>query len=188
MTDVYKNCPIFENKDYMLRLVSKEDQLDLLRVYSDQMAVPFFNSDNCNGDDFYYTTESRMEQAIDFWSSAYQIGGFVRWSILSKRVNQVIGTIELFNRVSNDFYTNCGLLRLDLRSDFEITHEIITILNLIIEPAYTLFQCHKIATKAIPAAAKRIEALKKLGFEHRDERLIGHDGTGYDSYFVLNRN
>ncbi len=47
MEDVYKNCPEYENEDYIFRMVSQKDKLDLLKVYSDKKAVPFFNSDNC---------------------------------------------------------------------------------------------------------------------------------------------
>ena len=67
VVDVYKNCPDFENENYKLRMIAKEDTVDLLKVYSDEKAIPFFNSDNCGGDDFHYTTEDRMEEAIDFW-------------------------------------------------------------------------------------------------------------------------
>jgi len=77
---------------------------------------------------------------------------------------------------------------LDIRSDYERAGEITKILKMIIEPAYTLFHCDKIAAKAIAAAAERIRALEQLGFKYTDEKLIGHDGTKYDSYFVLNRN
>ena len=65
MTDVYENCPVFENDSYILRMTSQEDKSDLLKVYSDKAAVSFFNSDNCGGDDFYYTTE---------WSRRLHIG------------------------------------------------------------------------------------------------------------------
>ncbi len=188
MENVYKNCPVYENEDYILRMVSQRDKLDLLKVYSDEKAVPFFNSDNCGGDDFYYTTESRMEQAIDYWLFEYNRQGFVRWSIVSKETNETIGTIELFHRDANDYFTNCGLLRLDIRSDYERSNEIIKILGLLIEPAYMLFHCDKIATKAITAATERIIALNSLGFELSNEKLIGHDGTKYDSYFVLKKN
>ena len=58
------SCPEFENNDYILRMVRQEDRLDLLKVYSDKEAVSFFNSDNCGGDDFYYTTIN--EQVRDF--------------------------------------------------------------------------------------------------------------------------
>lgn len=183
--DVYKNCPSFENESYLLRMVEKEDTADLLKVYSDEKAVPFFNSDNCGGDDFHYRTEDRMEQAIEYWLWEYGRRGFVRWTIISKATNEAIGTIEIFHREAEDYFTNCGLLRFDIRSDYEIADEIAKILRLILRPAYTLFHCDKIAVKAIASAQERIAALKMLGFVPAEEKLIGHDKTAYDSYFVL---
>ena len=56
MCNPYEKCPVYENENYLLRMVRKEDKEDLLKVYSDEKAVPFFNSDNCGGDDFHYGT------------------------------------------------------------------------------------------------------------------------------------
>lgn len=184
MKDVYKSCPVYENEEYRLRLVEQQDRTDLLKVYADEKAVPFFNCDNCGGDDFYYTTEQRMAEAIDDWLWEYARKGFVRWSIIDKRVQETIGTIELFHRDADDFFTNCGLLRLDLRSDCETSRKIMRILALIMEQSFILFQCNKIASKAIPAAKERKTALKKLGFKETAEKLVGHDGTEYGFYFV----
>lgn len=100
--NVYKRCPILENERYRLRLSIKEDAKDLLKTYSDPNAVPFFNADNCHGDDFYYTTIERMSQAIDFWICAYNNGWFVRWTIIDKQEEIAVGTIEAFRRESND--------------------------------------------------------------------------------------
>lgn len=183
MQDVYEKCPQFENEKYLLRFVSEKDCCDLLKVYEDKKAVSLFNSDNCGGDDFYYTTEERMKQAIEYWFFEYKKREFVRWSIIDKEKNLVIGTIELFHRNANDYYTNCGLLRLDIRSDYEQAEEIENILELIYLPSFDLFQCDKVATKAKPEALERIEALYRLGFEGMEEKLIGHDGTVYNSYF-----
>ena len=183
--DVYKKCPSFENEYFLLRYVSENDCSDLLKVYSDKKAVPLFNSDNCGGDDFHYTTEERMLEAIKYWFFEYERKGFVRWSIIVKSSNQAIGTIELFRRKSNDYFTKCGLLRLDLRSDYEIKDKITSILSLILAPAFRLFHCNKIATKAIPEAKERISALKESGFNLSKEILIGHDKTEYNNYYVL---
>lgn len=185
--DVYKNCPVYENEHYKLRMVSIEDAADLLKVYSDEKSLPLFNCDNCGGDDFHYTTESRMKQAIEYWLWEYNRQGFVRWAIISKATKEAIGTIELFNRESEDYFTNCALLRLDIRSDYESADEIVKILKQILTPTYRLFHCDKIATKAIASAVERISALKKLGFKSSEEKLIGYDGTEYSSYFVLEK-
>lgn len=185
--NVYKNCPEFENGKYKLRLINESDAADLLKVYSDVKAVPFFNGDNCHGDNFYYTSSERMKQAVDFWIFSYENGYFVRWSIIDKTTNEVVGSIEEFLRTADDYFTDCGLLRLDLRSDYERSTEISDILSLIVKPSFGIFGCNKIATKAFPAAAGRISALKGLGFVPTQEKLVASDGTKYDNYFVLEK-
>jgi hypothetical protein len=187
MNNIYVSCPEFESERFRLRFISIEDCNDLLKVYSDKKAVELFNSDNCDGDDFYYTTQERMKKALDYWKFEYDRKGFVRWSIIDKINNNVIGTIELFHRDAKDYFTNCGLLRLDLRSDYEIKDNIIDILNLIIDKTYSLFECGMIATKAIPIANERINALITLNFSSTENKLIGHDGTEYSAYYYKNR-
>ena len=184
-TDVYECCPIFENDKYLLRFVSEDDCNDLLKVYSDVKAVPFFNSDNCGGDDFHYTTEARMQEAIKYWIWEYEQKGFVRWSIVDKSRKEIIGTIELFHRDEKDYFTDCGLLRLDVRSDYEIETEIHKILSLVLRSTFDMFTCSMIATKIVPEAVERIKAVEKMSFEARDEKLVGHDGTEYGFYYAL---
>ncbi len=186
MYNVYEKCPVLENERYLMRLVSIDDCSDLLKVYSDKKAVPLFNSDNCNGDDFYYTTEARMEQAIEFWLMEYGKRYYVRWSIIDKLRSRAIGTIELFNRTAEDYFTNCGLLRLDLSSDYENETELRNILLLIIPSSFEMFGCDMLATKAIPEAINRISVLKSLGFELSTESVIGHNGEKYGNYYTLN--
>lgn len=187
MESVYSQCPEMESEKFLLRLVSQNDCGDLLRVYSDEKAVPLFNSDNCHGDNFFYTTHERVRQAIDFWLFSYEQGYFVRWSVIDKASCTVIGTIELFNRQADDFFSDCGILRLDLRSDYEQEDAITEILRLILSRAFDLFNCRMIATKAIDQARERRLVLAQLGFALRDEKLIGHDGAVYGDYYVLRR-
>ncbi|MFL0248689.1 GNAT family N-acetyltransferase [Candidatus Clostridium stratigraminis] len=187
MDSVYVCCPEFENKRFKLRFISIDDRDDLLKIYSDKKAVPLFNSDNCGGDDFYYNTRERMKHALDYWKFEYDRKGFVRWSIIDRKDSIVIGTIELFHRESKDYFNNCGLLRLDLRSDYETKANIIDILKLIIDKTYQLFECNMIATKALPIASERKSALKELEFLPTEYKLIGHDGTEYSSYYCKKR-
>ena len=79
MKPIYEEVPVFENNDYLLRFVKTEDAKDLLKVYSDKNALPFFNSDNCHGDNFYYNTREKMDKAIDFWLYSYKERFFVRF-------------------------------------------------------------------------------------------------------------
>lgn len=182
----YEKCPVYENENYLLRLVDSADTADLLQVYSDEKAVPYFNGDNCHGDDFHYTSMERMSAAVEFWLQAYEQKAFVRWVIVDKQLSRAIGTIELFNRRAADYYDDCGLLRLDLRSDYERTESIREILTLIAPPAFELFGCRMIATKIPPYASCRKEAAESLGFAASAEKLIGGDDkVEYGDYYVL---
>ena len=91
MSDVYKNCPAFENDRFLLRFSQLNDASDLVSVYSDKNALPFFNSDNCHGDYFYYPNEERMREAIEFWLRSYSSKWFVRWTIIDKEAHKAIG-------------------------------------------------------------------------------------------------
>ncbi len=179
MKNVYEFCPSFETEDYTIRRLERGDAADLLKIYSDKKAVPLFNSDNCHGDDFYYTTSERISQAVDFWEEAYSKGWFVRWSVIDKKTSEVIGTIEAFHRDADDHFGNTGLIRLDLRSDCEKENCIAQILEAIEKDFFDLFHCGKLATKGFPSSPERIKALKRLGYTKSDEPLIG----SYDKYF-----
>ncbi len=186
MKDVFITLPELDGKRFKLRGVRSDDSEALFEVYSDEKAVPFFNGDNCHGDDFHYTTKKRMNEAVEFWLWSYEKRYFVRWAIADKSSDRAIGTIELFHRDSDrDVYDNCGLLRLDLKSEYETRDAIAEILSLVCPPAFDLFYCDKIATKIKPFAAERLAAAKSAGFTPSPAPLIGDDGTEYFDYYIL---
>lgn len=184
--NVYETCPQFSSERFYLRQTSLDDWDDLLKVYSDTAAVPIFNSDNCTGD-FYITTPEDMTNCIQFWLQEYGLRYYVRWSIIDRATDHAIGTIELFHRTAKDFYNHVALLRLDLRSDYEDEKSITHILSIILPPAFELFTCEVIATKAPACAHNRISALCKMGFHACPELLYGHDGTAYGDYYILKK-
>ena len=177
--NIYEVCPEVRNDRFLLRLVGEQDCEDLLKVYSDLSAVPLFNSDNCNGDDFYYATPERMREAVAFWMLAYENGWFVRLSIVDVAAGCAVGTVELCRRESGD----TGILRLDLRSDYEKEAVILELLSLVAEPAYDFIGCSLLITKAKPIAAARIRALTAFEFSPADTPLIGNDGKAYGDYY-----
>lgn len=184
MNPIYEEVPVFENNDYLLRFVIPEDAKDLLKVYSDKNALPFFNSDNCHGDNFYYSTIERMNESIQFWLYSYKEKYFVRWAIVEKKSNTAIGTIELFHRTAEDSFNHTGVLRLDLRSDLEKAEVIQNIAGLIVPPAYDLFDTDKIITKVPMYAIERQEAFEKSGFTKSEEFMIGtNDKYAYKDYW-----
>ena len=184
--DIYKNCQVMESERYTLRLTQKDDTADLLKVYSDKKAVPFFNGDNCHGDDFYYQTMERMQEAVNFWIYSYENRWFVRWSIVDKQTKEAVGTIEAFHRAAEDSYDGYGLFRLDLRSDYERKDIVNEILEVFVPNVYSDFDCTKCMTKAVPEAIERIAALQQYGFHKSEIPLIGGDDhKEYFDYWVI---
>lgn len=183
--NIYETCPTLENENFLLRLVKDEDCDDLLRVYSDKNALPFFNSDNCDGDNFYYATKERMTEALGFWNLSYKNGWFVRLSIVDKTASNVIGTIELCLRVSEDEFNNMGILRIDVRSDYEKEEVLYDIAELITPHLSEMLGCNGIITKAPIYAVERIKAIQKAGFTKSEHLLIGKNGHAYDGYWIM---
>ncbi len=188
MSDVYEKCPVLENKNYLLRFVSEKDISDLLEVYSDKNALPFFNSDNCNGNNFYYPTKEKMSEAVKFWEFSYQKRYFVRFTVIDKSVNKAVGTVELFRRDSDDDFNGNGVLRLDVKSDYEQENILSEILTVIVPSAFEMFDCYEIITKVPCYAVERIRAVKKFGFIKSENLMIGtHDGYAYKDYWIVQK-
>ena len=184
MMNIYESCPTLESNRFLLRLATEEDCEDLLKVYSDKHALPFFNSDNCNGDHFYYPTKERMAEALKFWIWSYENGWFVRLAIVDKAVSSVVGTVELCLRVSEDVFNNMGILRVDVRSDYETEAMLYEVIALTAPCMAELLGCRGVLTKAPVYAVERISALQKAGFVKSKHLLIGHNGYAYDGYWT----
>jgi len=177
--DIYKECPIYKTEILTLKLTSFEDVAELLKCYSDKKAVPLFNSDNCDGDDFHYTTIKRMKEAVDFWKYAYEHRYFVRLTILLNKTREKIGTIEMFKREEEDKFNHFGMLRIDLINKYEKQQYIDEILQIVNQHFYEDFEVESILTKAITNATERIASLKSKGYVQIDKKFII-----YDDYFV----
>lgn len=186
--DIFEKCPTLENDKLIIRLIEDRDADELLSVYGDKFALPFFNSDNCNGSNFYCRNREDMANTIKYWLMEYHdYRGFVRFSVIDKRLGRVVGTIEMFNRKADDYYNQCGILRLDLAASHEKTAFIHDVLALVTEPFYDWFACQKIATKAAVYAVDRIEALREAGFVRSEEPVIGKHGRAYYDYWVVEK-
>lgn len=183
--NIYEKYPVLESEKFIVRLFQNEDCDDLLKVYSDKNALPFFNSDNCDGDNFYYATKERMKEAVDFWSMSYEKGWFARLSIVDKAAANVIGTVELCRRVSEDEFHNMGILRVDVKSDYEQQDMLYDIFSLITPNVEELLGCKGVITKAPIYAIERIKAIQKAGFAKSDHLLIGKNGYAYDGYWII---
>lgn len=186
--NIYEKCPVLESARYQLRLTGAEDLEGLLAVYSDLNALPFFNSDNCNGDNFHYATRERMKEALDFWEYSYKNGWFARLTVIEKRSGAIIGTVELCARVSDDAFNGMCILRVDVGSAYEKETVLTEIFGLIAPHTDALLGTRGIVTKGPIYAVERVKALKNCGFTPSEHLLVGgHDGYRYNGYWTLER-
>lgn len=184
--DIFGDCPVIENDRYRLRKVTMEDAEALLTIYADKRVLPFFNSDNCGGNNFYYPTVTDMQECITFWEREYQNRVYVRMAIIDKTTDKIVGTTELFVRHAEDYFTECFLLRLDLCWEYEEASRIGEIVGLILRDAKEYFNYSFVAVKAPIYAVERIAGLKHLGFRLSEKCVINHERTRmYDGYWVL---
>lgn len=123
-------------------------------------------------------------EALDFWNMSYENGWFARLAIVDKTVTSVIGTIELCLRISEDEFNNMGILRVDVRSDYEKEDALYDIIDLILSHISELVGCEGILTKAPIYAVERIKAIQRVGFVKSEHFLIGHNGYAYDGYWT----
>ena len=183
---IYEKCPELKSENYLLRLTGPEDLEELLSVYSDLNALPFFNSDNCHGDNFYYTTPERMKEAMDFWEYSYKNGWFARLTIVEKSGLHVIGTVELCSRVSDDAFNGMCILRVDVGSKYETESVLTEIFGSVIPYTDELLGTRGIVTKGPIYAVERNKALKNNGFVQSEHLLVGgHDGYQYNGYWTI---
>ena len=183
--NIYKTYPVLESARFIVRLFEHQDCDDLLKVYSDKNALPFFNSDNCDGDNFYYATKERMDEVLGFWKMSYENGWFVRLSVIDKEVSAVVGTIELCLRVSEDEFNNMGILRVDVRSDYEKEDVLFELFSLLTPQLPQMLGCSGTLTKAPIYAVERIKAIQRVGFTKSEHLLIGKNGYAYDGYWTV---
>ena len=166
MESIYKTCPSFETRSFIIRLVDKRDANDLLTCYSDLKAQELFNDDNCLVDFNIYTVD-KMKQYIDVWRDAYDKEEYIRFAVIDKLYGKAVGTIEMFGMIGK-YKTDIGILRIDLASNYEKELVLKEILDVCIFNFYILFGVKTIATKAIDKASSRINVLTESGFSEKE--------------------
>ena len=95
---------------------------------------------------FFYATKEKMSETIGFWKTAYDNGWFARLSIVDRSGSGVIGTVELCLRVSEDAFNHMGILRVDVRSDYEREDFLYEIFSLITPELEEILGCKGVLT------------------------------------------
>ena len=159
--DPYDVCPVYEGKQFILRLVSPDDAEDLLLCYSDPEAQAIFNSDNCTSD-FCFSSLDDMKRCICEWLDAYRKKQYVRLSIIDKQNDKAVGTVEIFGSEKSQ---GTGILRIDLHPRYENQEHLDELLSLA-DSFFIDFNLYSIVSKVIPKATDRVLALTNHGYTY----------------------
>ncbi len=141
----------YESENFLLRQVKKEDAPQLLRCYSDTAAVALMNDDNCRRG-FLCNTLEDMESYIDIWQGE----NYARPAVIDKRTGEAVGTLEIFGGET-------GVLRVDLRTDYERPEVLRELYALAVERFPKDFPMGAVVTKAVPEASARRAGLLGAG-------------------------
>lgn len=88
-------------------------------------------------------------------------------------------------RVSEDNFNNMGILRVDVRSDYEQEDILCDIFSLITPKLEEALGCKGVLTKAPIYAVDRIKAIQEVGFTKSEHLLIGKTGYADDGYWTI---
>ena len=87
--------------------------------------------------------------------------------------------------MSNDEFNNMGILRVDVRSDYEEEKVLYDIFALVTPKLEDMLGCKGVLTKAPIYAVERMKAIQKVGFTKSEHMLIGKNGYAYDGYWTF---
>lgn len=173
-------CPIYETKHFTLRKLEENDCEKLFPCYSDVKAAKFFNGDNC-GISFFYDDLKEFKLCVDYWLKAQNIHDFIRFTIIDKAEEELIGTVEICpsNKYSYEG-KKVGVLRLDIKSEYETKVYIDELFETLINNLYKDFTVDFLITKAIPEANVRLSTLKENNFA----QIINGEVVPFEDYYV----
>lgn len=161
--DPYDKCPEYESENFHLRLVSVDDAEDLLECYKNPTISVQGNEEGCNYG-YGSQTVDEMRDFIRRWLDEYKNRQFVRLSIVDKRENKAVGTIEIFNSHESHTITRRVDIMLDVTAKYE-TEEHLSELFKISDSFFHDFKCDKIVTQIMPEAICRKTAAEENGYE-----------------------
>lgn len=169
-------CPRLKNNRIRIRQLRLDDADKLLSCYQQQGKAPtYFNLDFSN-ETIPCQNKEQVKNLLKFYLSQSKSKKSVYWTVIDLFNNNSIGVISITPLEKNEDYKNVGLLRMDIKSEYETKEIISAILNMT-EQLYELFDLNTIISKAWLTSRHRINAMLENGFkESFDRYLIKKDG------------
>lgn len=159
----FENCPINETDNLLFTKVKEEDAKELFECYSDPITKSHMNNDNCGGE-WDCRSIDIVRQGISGWKEEFDARFYIRWCVVYKQLNKIIGTIEIapIPNITRflDGVCRSGILRIDIISFLENQAIFSEILTMAADNFYRDFGIENIITKATTDDIQRIQALE----------------------------
>ena len=157
--DPYDVCPEYQSAHFCLRLVTMDDAAGLLECYKNASISVQANAHNCT---FGYGSQTldEMRECVKLWLDAYKGRGFIRFAIISGVEENPVGTVEIFGSAPGDF----SILRIDIEGSYEEKLPLDELIK-IADSFFSDIGCAAIATRAVPEAKGRLDALRLNGYK-----------------------
>ncbi|WP_134683055.1 GNAT family N-acetyltransferase [Brevibacillus migulae] len=172
MSSSLKQFPILETNRLVLREMTEQDASDLYAYYSDREVSKHL-------DWFGPESEEHAKKLIAYWREQYQEDTFMRFGIVRKGENKIIGTIPI-NPVRGPFRWKLPVvLGYDLSRDYWNQGIMTEALEAVIAYIFETLGNHRITAEVIPDNAASLKVLEKLGFEKEGllRQHLYHDGN-----------
>ena len=180
--NAFEKCPIYETDNLIFTKVKVEDAIELFQCYSDPITKSHMNNDNCGGE-WPCNSINIVKQGIKGWENEFDARFYIRWSVMHKQINKIIGTIEIAP-VPNitRFFDGCqtGILRIDIVSFLENEVVFSEILKMATDNFYLDFAISNIIIKATEDDTQRVLALENNNFEE----LKNNSFIRYSVYYI----
>lgn len=151
---IFNDFPIVESENLILREIRVDDAADLFNYYSNEAVYRYLD---------WYGPESieKAEEIIKIWRQGYDEGWIIRFAIVSKKTNKIIGTVFL-----SEFYEGVrGEIGYELSEAYWRQGIMTEVLNNILPLAFDKIGLIRIQAfvNTLNIASKTL--LKKVGFK-----------------------
>ncbi len=155
---IFVQFPEYETERLILRQIVSDDAKDVMAIFKDDMVTQYY-------DLYTFTRIAEAVELIEYFSESYRSERQIRWGIVRKEDDQLIGTCGFVA-----LHTHRGEIGYDLASAYWRQGYMTEALEALIEIGFDDMQLHRIEALVMVHNRASAGLLRKLGFT--DEGIL----------------
>ncbi len=176
--ELFDEYPMLDLGDFILRKIDLSDQEDLHDIYSDERVMKY------QGEPVKSNIE-QINEFIEFIDSGFKRKYFIRWGVVDKSYNKVIGLIS-FHHI--DFNNNNGQIGYILNRLYWNKGIMSFVVSEIIRYLFRDLKLHKLELSIHPENIASIRIAEKIGFKEeglRKDCVYNFAKAEYESRVIM---